>query len=777
MAFNNEFRSVDSQKEPLIRSDKRTWLSQSGPYIGIVKNNQDSMTAGRLQVCIPDLGGEHTQPQSWHTVSYASPFRGKTLGHVQNMQTDLAQQSDIKAPAGQENGFQSYGMWFVPPDIGVRVLCLFINGDPLQGYWFACIGDASESGMTPGVAAVPTTNSTMFWNPETYPTHKAIQDYVELPGGIIPSQLPASEPTVDERKKNPYNPRAMKRHPHAYQSMRLGIQGLVFDKVRGTTTASSLRESPSQVFGVSTPGRFWMMADKVKSKNFLASKNAKNLLENYRVGGNQIILDDGDVNGEQQGIRIRTAKGNMILLDDTNEQIYVTNAAGTAWIELSPSGRIDVFAQNDFSVRTKGSLNLFAEKNVNVHAGGSFRVKTSAATVETMGKLLLNSKANVQIFGLSGVKMESIGPVDVTSQSNATISATALLTLKSKLVSINPPSVSGSIPSVITPPTGLSETEHPETFKGIGGAQTWWPDGKIKSIVTHAPDHEPWGDHEINSTQGQIGSINGAITSVPQTSGHGTRGITAGFGGVIAIAMAGLNAASSLNPATVEKVLGSDAASALQKVQGEIQKAKDIVNDAKDSIGEKISSLMDNLDLTEFLGDKFGDIANGATEKITQSVQNVINNPASLAKMAQGDFSDLYSAVKQSTMASLGDAVNGLSAEYVTKLNDSVKNMTDDISSRLTDTMGGLTDKLSDLNTSTITSNVPGVGTLVSDLTNGNIVDAGSLVNSLTNGQIPATNIVKDAIGGSIITNATNVVTSTENKLLTNTTSLITGRP
>jgi len=32
-----------------------------GPYIGIVKNNFDNTRSGRLQVWIPDLGGEYWQ--------------------------------------------------------------------------------------------------------------------------------------------------------------------------------------------------------------------------------------------------------------------------------------------------------------------------------------------------------------------------------------------------------------------------------------------------------------------------------------------------------------------------------------------------------------------------------------------------------------------------------------------------------------------------------------------------------------------------------------------
>ena len=44
------------------------------PYIGIVKNNLDPTRSGRLQVYIPDFGGDPDIAQNWRTVSYASPL-------------------------------------------------------------------------------------------------------------------------------------------------------------------------------------------------------------------------------------------------------------------------------------------------------------------------------------------------------------------------------------------------------------------------------------------------------------------------------------------------------------------------------------------------------------------------------------------------------------------------------------------------------------------------------------------------------------------------------
>ena len=108
------------------------------PYVGVVKNNLDPTRSGRLQVYIPDLGGPPDEPNNWRTVSYASPFQGYT---------PLTQKSSEKP--SQANRFETvhhtYGMWMVPPDIGVQVIVLFVGGDPLRGYWIACVNQIGRA--------------------------------------------------------------------------------------------------------------------------------------------------------------------------------------------------------------------------------------------------------------------------------------------------------------------------------------------------------------------------------------------------------------------------------------------------------------------------------------------------------------------------------------------------------------------------------------------------------------------------------------------------------
>ena len=395
----SENKRIGSRPAPFMRTENNGMFSSSGPFVGVIKNNIDPTCAGRLQVYIPQYGGpDENDPSNWLTVNYASPFRGQTRQRADlNWYIDSNVDSTTAEGAIQENSFQSYGFWFVPPDLNGRVLCFFAQGDPSQGYWTSCIQDSMDSHMVPAIGAVSAATSTTpgsggyVWEPNKIPTHAMLQKYIQISDNgqtEIPYRLPVSEPVIiNQAESNPSTPQIVLMVPQVYQTLQLGLQGLAFDFIRGSTSASSIRENPSQVFGISTPGRLTSFANTTLSQNILSrltsfingnQKNDPSLATDlgctYRTGGHQFVMDDGSVEGQDQGIRIRTTGGNEILLDDTNGQIYIINGPGTAWIELSPSGFIDVFSTKDFSIRSQGDINLHGDKNININAGKNLQI-------------------------------------------------------------------------------------------------------------------------------------------------------------------------------------------------------------------------------------------------------------------------------------------------------------------------------------------------------------------------------------------------------------------
>jgi len=88
-------------------------------------------------------------------------------------------------------------------------------------------------------------------------------------------------------------------------------------------------------------------------------------------GRHTIVMQDHPTTAR---VRIRTAEGTQIILDDTNERIYISTAQGKSWIELDQDGHVHVYAAESLSFTTAGDFNVTAKGNVSLHAGGNLNL-------------------------------------------------------------------------------------------------------------------------------------------------------------------------------------------------------------------------------------------------------------------------------------------------------------------------------------------------------------------------------------------------------------------
>ena len=93
-----------------------------------------------------------------------------------------------------------------------------------------------------------------------------------------------------------------------------------------------------------------------------------------RRGGHSIVMDDGDVTGKDQLIRLRTALGHQILMSDDGQTLFIIHANGQSYIELGKEGIIDMYATNSVNIRTQGDLNLHADNNININAKNDLNI-------------------------------------------------------------------------------------------------------------------------------------------------------------------------------------------------------------------------------------------------------------------------------------------------------------------------------------------------------------------------------------------------------------------
>jgi hypothetical protein len=203
-------------------------------------------------------------------------------------------------------------------------------------------------------------------------------------GGTTNIRFPSSEiqfKTVEDIKD--FYAKARPVHEDVFKQ--LCLQGTQLDLVRGPITSSSQRESPSQVFGFSTPGRPRKdvaqdanLINKIKSGDIELDevKDYNRPGKTSRRGGHSVVLDDGNIVGENNLMRLRTARGHQILMHDTEEVIYIQHANGMSWVEMDATGQVTIYASNSVSVRSGQDINLHADRDINLNAGNDIKMRS-----------------------------------------------------------------------------------------------------------------------------------------------------------------------------------------------------------------------------------------------------------------------------------------------------------------------------------------------------------------------------------------------------------------
>jgi hypothetical protein len=471
-------RSTGRSQE--YKFDRGGMPAEMGPYIGIVVNNVDNTRQGRLQVWIQQFGATNVDGSpklddetAWRTVRYCSPFYGVT------------KQSGATGVGSYPGNRNSYGMWFTPPDLGTKVLCFFVGGDPtVGGYYIGCLPEDGMNHMIPAIGAA-----------SNYQTNNATQQ--QLMKGV--TSAPVTE-INDIDPKFTDNPRFFDQKKPV-QSTVEGIliqQGLEKDSIRGPIKSSSQRESPSNCYGISTPGKPIYQGGYSDKTLKTAIEKGQVKLQDIAVigrqGGHTFVMDDGDIDGADTLIRIRTAKGHQITMSDDGDCFYITHANGQTWMEFGKQGTVDVYSTNSINLRTQGILNMHADKGINMYSGGTIHLKSKNTTlVESAGSLLLGSDKYTLISSKAAVGVRSNGTLALQGKSSSWKSD-GVLNFAGKVINLNG---AQTIPVATMPTTPTYSLADVAFVNGQGW--TVQP-GTLDTIVTRAPTHEPYPYHNQGTT-------------------------------------------------------------------------------------------------------------------------------------------------------------------------------------------------------------------------------------------------------------------------------------
>lgn len=474
-------------------------LTNSGPYLAEVTNNLDTTYMGSLEVALIKNQAVPVDLQSrTFIVKWLSPFFGSTSARFEGNNS------------GDFNDVQkSYGMWMVPPDVGQIVLVMFVMGNTNEGYVIGCVPTQFQNHMVPGIAASEQSALT----PEQ--RRKYGTDLLPV------AEIHKGSQTLNENK----NPYFIKKAVHPFAD-RLLAQGLLLDTIRGVTSSSARRETPSNVFGISTPGPL----DSNGKKGKLGYEGNRQFPVS-RLGGHTFVMDDGDLNGQNELVRIRTRTGHQILLHNSQDLIYIANSKGSAWVELTSNGKIDIYAEDSVSIHTESDFNFRADRDINLEAGRNINlfaannynlnVQNDYSVVVDQNGLIqfgsdynLSAKSSIKFSSLSDINFKGNGSIFqaagkdlhiisdsgtfITTNGDTNISSVGNMISSADKIHMNGPiAVKADDAQVANQPNRLPLFSLPNR-----GKQAGWSDGNfyavdsLTSIMQRVPTHEPWDQHE-----------------------------------------------------------------------------------------------------------------------------------------------------------------------------------------------------------------------------------------------------------------------------------------
>lgn len=614
------------------------------PIIGVVKDNIDPTRAGRIKVALQDGKGavDPNSSGNWVTVQYLSTFFG-TIGSSSG--------EGAEDYGSYKNNPTSYGQWQAPPDIGTKVVCIFVNGDLNAGYYIGAIPEPEALHMVPAIGA----------------SDKVTLNQGEADGFGGATRLPVTNLNTNNKDKADSNQFLDTPRPvHSYSASVMSQQGIIRDPVRGPISSSASRETVSRVgWGVATPGRpiYEGGYDDSNLPENLSEEKAQELKVISRRGGHSIVMDDGDVIGRDQLIRIRTAMGHQITMSDDGQTLMILHSNGQSYIELGKEGTVDIFSTNSFNVRTQGDINFHADRDINMHAMENFNLQ--AKNIHTNSEEVTRSRAgkDYNISSLRSFTAKAGASLALGALGQASMQAGAAVFIKGLLVNLNSGIPGLSPPSVpIIPLFAQTDTLFDEE-KGWAAAP-----GKLLSIASRTPAHYPWANAGMGVA---IRSSGNAVDNLPRAPSAALQlvnraaaasGITPPNPATVASVPSTSSVSAALDKNTTGAVLGAIATTAATGVTAPAVTGGAAV--IPTSAGGKASGLMGAINQVANTVNTTVGQASAVVATAARTAANQVSTSVTQAAVAVGSFAQTPQQLAQSGILKPGSAtlINGLAS-------------------------------------------------------------------------------------------------------------------
>lgn len=344
-------------------------MNTSIPFIleGQVVQTDDDDQMGRCKVWVPALDGESFEIDNLPWAEYAAPLFGFTVDY----------------PAGNgmpTNAHSAFGIW-APPKVGGSVYVFCVNGNPSRRAYFASQIRLHRNRSLPAGRNADGNNGPGPWG-----------DAGDGNGGLNQIE-PAYSNLRDQFQDKMSESESITR-------------GLYERQVAQAKDVKDGTEGYSQ-----TP---------LAGEKFLDSQTSC-----WVTPGRHAIIFQDDPKFAR--VRVKTAEGHQIILDDANERIYVSTAKGKSWIEMDLDGHIQIFAADSISVRSGEDINFFADRDINLEANRNINLKADTGDFKLAAKQSIHLNAEKDgFFTFCGeLNQVSDGALKITTKAGLDVRAKA----------------------------------------------------------------------------------------------------------------------------------------------------------------------------------------------------------------------------------------------------------------------------------------------------------------------------------------------------------------
>lgn len=286
-----------------------------------------------------------------------------------------------------------YG-FFAIPEQGAHVLVGCIDGDPRRRFWFGCVPEHQEThtlfhgrykwegGPDGPLSSTGNEIEPIYTNwDKAFKSEKDSSEWKTRGADYQATAVDKDEAQVPNPDKAKYLDQQFgdisKDEKDSWVKPIVGAHGYDWTGFKSLGAFKSPR-----VYGMSTPGF------------------------------HSFAMDDRAFNNR---MRLRSATGHQIILDDTNERIYLMTNKGDSWIEMDSSGNIDVYAkrrlsfhaEKDINFTTEETFRVKAQKGIHLYAGKT-QSQPDLDSEPEEGEIRMHAKKDIHVISEQNIRVLSV---------------------------------------------------------------------------------------------------------------------------------------------------------------------------------------------------------------------------------------------------------------------------------------------------------------------------------------------------------------------------------